>query len=309
LNISAWIWLARSQVGSRLAVASMAKINRPRWPGAATLGVIATLFRKSAISLDDDPYDHYPIPGVEQLIPGAATVDVLKAAKDGEYDDVATNAFYNPITGKKAFLSSEWGGIPLVGLTFDFTKVASRMIPQLPPLNGTLTDLLTWNNASVLSLPVVEELTDAVDYNIFNASLGVDLVPGQSFSMQVPAPTVEILSGNNPVPIARFRAGETRPFIMPGSGVRDEDCVNPDAVNCYTVRFVDNDRNRRRTASIASRHAEHVLADIAEDQVGRDRRDLVEARLAPFALDAVFLGEGKAAVGLHAGFAGLPGGL
>jgi hypothetical protein len=34
-----------------------------------------------------------------------------------------------------------------------------------------------------------------------------------------------------------------------------------------------------------------VLADIGEDQVGRDRRGLVEADLAPFALDVVFFGE------------------
>ena len=38
-------------------------------------------------------------------------------------------------------------------------------------------------------------------------------------------------------------------------------------------------------------HAEDVLADIGEDQIGRDRRGLVEAGLAPFALDVVSLGE------------------
>ncbi len=49
--------------------------------------------------------------------------------------------------------------------------------------------------------------------------------------------------------------------------------------------------------SIGARHAEHVLADIGEDQIGRDRRGLVEASLAPFALDVVFLREGKPAIG------------
>jgi hypothetical protein len=34
-----------------------------------------------------------------------------------------------------------------------------------------------------------------------------------------------------------------------------------------------------------------VLADIGEDQIGRDRGGLVEAGLAPFALDVVSLGE------------------
>jgi hypothetical protein len=43
--------------------------------------------------------------------------------------------------------------------------------------------------------------------------------------------------------------------------------------------------------SIRARHAEDVLADIGEDQIGRDRGGLVEARLAPFALDVVSHGE------------------
>jgi hypothetical protein len=50
-----------------------------------------------------------------------------------------------------------------------------------------------------------------------------------------------------------------------------------------------------------ARQTEHVLAEIGQDQVRRDRRDLVEARLAELALDIVFLGEAEAAVGLHAG--------
>jgi hypothetical protein len=40
-----------------------------------------------------------------------------------------------------------------------------------------------------------------------------------------------------------------------------------------------------------------VLAEIGEDQIGRDRGGLVEAGLAPFALDVVFSGEGEAAIG------------
>ncbi len=62
------------------------------------------------------------------------------------------------------------------------------------------------------------------------------------------------------------------------------------------------DRRRRAgrltaLGSVRTRHAEDVLADIGEDQVGRDRGRLVEADLAPFALDVVFAGEGEAAIG------------
>ena len=48
---------------------------------------------------------------------------------------------------------------------------------------------------------------------------------------------------------------------------------------------------------------EHVLGEIGQDQVGRDRRDLVEPRLAELALDVVFLGEAEAAMGLEADMA------
>jgi hypothetical protein len=47
LNISPWILHARSQVGSRDAVASMAKSNRPAL-GPRTTGVDRTLSRKAA---------------------------------------------------------------------------------------------------------------------------------------------------------------------------------------------------------------------------------------------------------------------
>ena len=51
---------------------------------------------------------------------------------------------------------------------------------------------------------------------------------------------------------------------------------------------------------------EHVLGDVGEDQVGRDRRDLVQPRLAELALDVVVLGEAEAAVRLHGDVRGLP---
>ena len=55
------------------------------------------------------------------------------------------------------------------------------------------------------------------------------------------------------------------------------------------------------SASVGTRHAEHVLGQIGENEVGRDRRNLVKARLAKLALDIVFLGEAKAPMRLDAG--------
>ena len=57
---------------------------------------------------------------------------------------------------------------------------------------------------------------------------------------------------------------------------------------------------------VGARHAEHVLAEVGEDQVVRHRRDLVEARLAELSLDVVLLGKPEAAMGLHAGFGRRP---
>src|ERR1700722_2524864 len=59
--------------------------------------------------------------------------------------------------------------------------------------------------------------------------------------------------------------------------------------------------------SIRPRQAEDVLGQEAQDQVGRDRRHLVEPRFAELALDVVLLGKAEAAMGLHARFAGGPG--
>jgi hypothetical protein len=52
-----------------------------------------------------------------------------------------------------------------------------------------------------------------------------------------------------------------------------------------------------------------VFGDEGEDQVGRDRRHLVEPRLAVLALDVIFLGERVAAEGLDAGLGRVPGGF
>ena len=49
-----------------------------------------------------------------------------------------------------------------------------------------------------------------------------------------------------------------------------------------------------------------MLADKGQHEVVRHRRDPVEAGFAELALDVVFLGEGKPAMGLHAHVGGLP---
>ena len=54
---------------------------------------------------------------------------------------------------------------------------------------------------------------------------------------------------------------------------------------------------------------EHVLAEVGEHEVVRDRRDRVEPRLAELALDVVLLREAEAAVRVEARVRRLPGRL
>src|SRR5450432_988334 len=54
------------------------------------------------------------------------------------------------------------------------------------------------------------------------------------------------------------------------------------------------------------RHAEHVLADVGQDEVGGDRRDLIEARLAKLALDVELAGETESAERLETRVGRLP---
>ena len=53
-----------------------------------------------------------------------------------------------------------------------------------------------------------------------------------------------------------------------------------------------------RGGLVRPRQAEDMLGQIGEDQVGGDRRHLIEPGLAKLPLDIVFLGKTKAAVGL-----------
>src|SRR5581483_5007338 len=62
----------------------------------------------------------------------------------------------------------------------------------------------------------------------------------------------------------------------------------------------------KRRRSEGTRHAEDVLADVGQDQVGGDGSHLVEAGLPELALDVVLLGEAVPAVELHGGVGRLP---
>src|SRR5438270_4446853 len=61
--------------------------------------------------------------------------------------------------------------------------------------------------------------------------------------------------------------------------------------------------------SVGAGHAEHVFGHVRQDEIGRDRRHLIEPRLAEFALDVVFFRKGETAMGLHAGVRRFPGGI
>src|SRR5579859_6024078 len=55
--------------------------------------------------------------------------------------------------------------------------------------------------------------------------------------------------------------------------------------------------------------SKHMFGDVGEDQIRRDRRHLIEARLAELTLDVVFAGETESPMRLQAHVRGLPGRL
>src|SRR5262249_3278326 len=63
------------------------------------------------------------------------------------------------------------------------------------------------------------------------------------------------------------------------------------------------------SCSIRPRQAENMLGEVGQDQIGRDRRGLIEPRLAELALDVELLGKAEAAVGLQAHVGRRPGGI
>src|SRR3954451_17507168 len=91
----------------------------------------------------------------------------------------------------------------------------------------------------------------------------------------------------------------------PASASRDEQ--NGAATACSTAITLIPSRAPMMAASVRAGHAEHVLGDEGQHEIGRDRRHLIEPRLAEFALHVVFLGKSKAAMGLDTGIRCFPG--
>src|SRR6478672_1189081 len=78
------------------------------------------------------------------------------------------------------------------------------------------------------------------------------------------------------------------------------------AIACSRVTTVTPSRGRIGVRLERSRQAEDVLGDVRKNHVGRDRRDLVEARLAELAFDVVLAREAEAAMRLDAHVGRLP---
>ena len=64
-----------------------------------------------------------------------------------------------------------------------------------------------------------------------------------------------------------------------------------------------------RTFSERPRQAQHVLGEVGENQIGRNRRNLIQPGFAEFTLDIVFAGKAIAAVKLQADIGRFPGGI
>lgn len=71
-------------------------------------------------------------------------------------------------------------------------------------------------------------------------------------------------------------------------------------------------QGRSHSWSLASerpRHTQDMLADIGQDEVGRDRGHLIQSGLAELALDIVFARKAEAAMSLDAGICRFPAGI
>src|SRR3977135_3579708 len=84
---------------------------------------------------------------------------------------------------------------------------------------------------------------------------------------------------------------------------------NGAATACSTAMTVNPSSGSIYLFSIGAGHAQHMFGEVRENEVGRDRRYLIEPRLAEFALDVIFLRKAEAAMGLHAGVGGFPGSI
>src|SRR5258708_35627923 len=84
---------------------------------------------------------------------------------------------------------------------------------------------------------------------------------------------------------------------------------NGAATACSTAMTVIPSSGSIFSFSVGAGHAQHVLGEVRQDEIGRDRRHLVEPGLAELAFDVVFFRKAKTAMGLHAGVRSFPGGV
>src|SRR5262249_61902041 len=80
----------------------------------------------------------------------------------------------------------------------------------------------------------------------------------------------------------------------------------PALLDCH---FVTSLRSNSSLCSIRPRQSQDMLRDVRENQVGRDRRNLVQAGLPELALDIVIFGKAEPTVRLQSGVGGLPRGI
>src|SRR5262245_27102457 len=107
---------------------------------------------------------------------------------------------------------------------------------------------------------------------------------------------------------SRAKSPSGRSTLMtraPASARRHVHCGAATACSTETTRIPESGN----AISVRPRQAEHMLSQIREDHVGRDRRHLIEPRFTELALDIVFLRETETAVGLHAHVGRGPGGV
>src|SRR5258706_15417950 len=84
---------------------------------------------------------------------------------------------------------------------------------------------------------------------------------------------------------------------------------NGAATACSTAMTINPSSGSMFYYSVGAGHAEHMLGNVRQDEIGRDRRDLIELRLAELALDVIFFGKAKTAMGLDTGVGRVPGGV
>src|SRR5262245_57703755 len=107
---------------------------------------------------------------------------------------------------------------------------------------------------------------------------------------------------------SRAKSPSGRSTLMtraPASASRQVHCGAATACSTETTRIPESGS----AISVRPRQAEHMLSQIRQDHVGRDRRHQIEPCFTKLALDIVFLGKAETAVGLHAHVGGGPGGV